>query len=78
VDGYAGVWRDFAPFWRVEMGVAAQREKEAKSGGRLERKGGRGWFRERVEKRVSRRWFYYLYMAVFGLAVDPAAVGIVA
>ncbi|KAJ7915988.1 hypothetical protein B0H13DRAFT_2323848 [Mycena leptocephala] len=20
VDGFAGVWRDFAPFWRVEMG----------------------------------------------------------
>ncbi|KAJ7915991.1 glycosyl transferase family 90-domain-containing protein [Mycena leptocephala] len=51
VDGYAGVWRDFAPFWRVELAVAAQREKEGvgKSGGRLEGKGGRGWFRERVE-----------------------------
>jgi hypothetical protein len=36
------VWRDFAPFWRVEMGVVAQREKEGvgKSGGRLEGKGG--------------------------------------
>ncbi|KAJ7906638.1 hypothetical protein B0H13DRAFT_2505547 [Mycena leptocephala] len=51
VDGYAGVWRDFAPFWRVEMAVAAQREKDGvgKSGGRLEGKGGREWFRERVE-----------------------------
>jgi hypothetical protein len=56
VDGYAGVWRDLAPFWRVEMGVAAQHV--GKSGGRLEgiNKGGRAWFRERVEaveKRVS-------------------------
>ncbi|KAJ7911731.1 hypothetical protein B0H13DRAFT_2271872 [Mycena leptocephala] len=56
VEGYAGVWRDFAPFWRVEMGVAAQRV--GKSGGRLEGidKGGRGWFRDRVqavEKRVN-------------------------
>ncbi|KAJ7915964.1 hypothetical protein B0H13DRAFT_2451713 [Mycena leptocephala] len=41
VDGYAGVWRDLAPFWTVEMGVAAQRV--GKSGGRLEgiNKGGR-------------------------------------
>jgi hypothetical protein len=36
VDGYAGVWRDFAPFLRLENAVAAQREKEGKSGGRLE------------------------------------------
>jgi hypothetical protein len=42
VDGHAGVWRDFAPFWAVEMGVAAQRV--GKSGGRLEgtNKGGKG------------------------------------
>jgi hypothetical protein len=42
------VWRDFAPFLRVELAVAEQREKDGvgKSGGRLE---GKGWFRERVE-----------------------------
>jgi hypothetical protein len=56
VDGYAVVWRDFAPFWRVELAVAEQREKDrpGKSGGRLE---GKGWFRKRVEaieKRASR------------------------
>jgi hypothetical protein len=35
----------------VKLTVAAQREKEGvgKSGGRLEGKGGRGWFREGVE-----------------------------
>lgn len=43
----------------MELAVAEQREKDGmeKSGGRLEGKGGRGWFRERVEaieKRVSR------------------------
>ncbi|KAJ7911703.1 hypothetical protein B0H13DRAFT_2480154 [Mycena leptocephala] len=42
------VWRDFAPFWRVEIGVAAQREKEAGSGGRLEGKGARAG--------LGRRW----------------------
>ncbi|KAJ7911707.1 hypothetical protein B0H13DRAFT_2480158 [Mycena leptocephala] len=49
VDGCAGVWCDFAPFWRVENAVAAQRVGQ--SGGRLEgiEKGGRGWFREMVE-----------------------------
>jgi hypothetical protein len=53
VDGYAGVWQDFAPFWRVELAVAAQREKEevGKSGGRLEGKGGRDGF-----GRGWRRW----------------------
>jgi hypothetical protein len=37
-----GLWRDFAPFWRVELAVAEQREKDGvgKSGGRLEGKGG--------------------------------------
>jgi len=49
VDGYAGVHRDFAPFWKVEMEVAKQRASE---GGRKEglKSAGRGWFRERVRK----------------------------
>ncbi|KAK7051795.1 CAP10 domain-containing protein [Favolaschia claudopus] len=49
VDGYAGVHRDFAPFWRVERAVARQRENEV---GRQQglKGGGRGWFRERVGK----------------------------
>jgi hypothetical protein len=58
VDGYAGMWCDFAPFWRVELAVTEQREKDGmgKSGGRLEGEGGRSYFRERVEaveKRLS-------------------------
>ncbi|KAJ7906633.1 hypothetical protein B0H13DRAFT_2333264 [Mycena leptocephala] len=57
VDGYAGVWRDFAPFWRMELAVAAQREKEGvgKSGGGFDGIGKRGWgwFRERVDKKLA-------------------------
>ncbi|KAJ6574546.1 glycosyl transferase family 90-domain-containing protein [Mycena capillaripes] len=51
VGSYEGVWRDFAPFWRVEMGVAAQRQKES---GRKSGMEGRGWFRERVKKAEQR------------------------
>ncbi|KAJ6574551.1 glycosyl transferase family 90-domain-containing protein [Mycena capillaripes] len=47
VGSYEGVWRDFAPFWKVEMGVAAKRQKES---GRTSGMEGRGWFRERVNK----------------------------
>ncbi|KAJ7906625.1 hypothetical protein B0H13DRAFT_2273986 [Mycena leptocephala] len=57
--GSVGVWWTgmrgvIARFWRVELAVAAQREKEAGSGGRLEGKGGRGCFRERVEAMEKR------------------------
>jgi hypothetical protein len=79
VDGYARCGAILRRFGGWRWGCCAARE--AASGGRLERKGGRGWFRERaeaVEKRVSDPCFYSLYMAFFGLAVDPAAVGIVA
>jgi len=62
VDGYAGVHRDFAPFWKVEMEVAKQRASE---GGRKEglKSAGRGWFRERVRKmeakvRIGYELFY--------------------
>ncbi|KAF7369398.1 CAP10 domain-containing protein [Mycena venus] len=53
VDGYAGVHREFAPFWRVEREVARQRENEG--GRQAGMKGaGRGWFRERVRKVVDK------------------------
>jgi hypothetical protein len=56
----------------VENTVAAQREREAGSGGRLEGKGGRGWFRERVEaveKRVSDSLYRVLRTAFFASVV---------